>query len=130
IRRTSATVHGVSFLMVAAIFIVSWPQTLPPLWREYSLHYNEGNADYYHEIAQNVRTPALVFVPANPWPNPGPYLYVAYTLPPTDESPIIFARDMGEHNVKLAAYYQCRFIYLRDERDRLLLLSSPSADCP
>lgn len=129
LRMDTPTVYGSYALLVLALFAVSWPGTLPPRWRQYSYHYSEGNYDYYLEITRSVRTPALVFVPEAPWPNPGAYLFVAFTLPPADDAPIIFARDKKEHNKALIDYYPCRHAYVRDGNDRLWQVRAPDAEC-
>lgn len=122
------TVHGVGAVLLFALFALA-PQTgLAYRLRIYSQHYWEGNYDYYASIAEAVRQPALVFIPADggwPWP----YLHVAFTLPPAEDAPVIFANGKGKDDAKLIAHYPCRFAYAVRDNTSLLLMHEPAPEC-
>lgn len=123
LHNLKQAIYGLSACGICLLYMLSFP-ALSDRYKIYSQHFYEGNYDYYHSIVQNVHTPALVFGPDSKLY----YLWVAFTLPPTDDTPVIFARDKKQENAKLIAYYPCRHVYIRQEHN-LLLLREPLKNC-
>lgn len=126
-------IRGAALATVAGLVAYAFSDAIPWRYQQYGNHYWEGNYDYYEDILQNTQKPALVFIYTKPGSKPywmgQHYFRVAFTLPPTPDSPVIFARDLGKRNTELMDYYPCRYAYMRDQ-NTLKLIRTPQGQCP
>lgn len=120
LRRRREAIYGVCICLLLALYVLS---NVPFRYALYSRDYPEVSYGYYLSIVQNVREPALVFAPGN-----RSFLSLAFTLPPKETTPVIFAADLGEKNAQLIAYYPCRYAYIRQD-EGLLQIHAPAANC-
>jgi len=96
---------GIMILMSFYAFSFQYNLTIPVIRDVYVLNSREGNPEFYKSIVQQIKPPALVFMP---W-----YLYkfVSFTNPPTDSSPVVFAIDHDDYNQELMKQYPERNVY-------------------
>ena len=98
-------VRGISGFAIALLFVASFP-TFMNLYLLYARNYGGTNPLYYTMFLQKTQQPALVFVKSY-----DDYKQLFFSLPPRDDSPVIFAHDMGIENKKLIAMYPNRTVY-------------------
>jgi len=112
----SSVAQGAVALTVLALFVTGWPFHIPRLLNTYS-HYFDNDPAFYKSLMQQAVDPALVFIERTEGnDHEKKFRRVAFTQPPRDEAPVIFAIDLGaEKNKKLIAYYSWRLPYR--ERD-------------
>lgn len=123
----SPVMRGMTAVIVAALFAGGWVYRLPNELDRYSHHFFFNNTPFYRSLLRQSEKPALIFI--GPFPNKDPvndlrYMWVAATNPPSDDAPVIFARDLDEWNGFLIDYYPGRHYYL--ERDGTLYPIDPA----
>lgn len=119
-RHAENLIYGMCGVILFVLFAAS---NIPFRYALYSRDYPEASYGYYQSIVQNVRPPALVFAPGD-----RSFLSLAFTFPPQNDAPVIFAIDRGKENARLIAYYPCRNAYVRKE-DGIVLVHMPPASC-
>lgn len=92
--------------IVLLCFIMAIPSKLVGLYNSYANNFWEGNWSYYYMVSHSVEKPALVFV--SPYTA---YRLLYFTQPPDNNSPIIFAQDLGYKYSDLIEYYPGRAVY-------------------
>ncbi len=106
-------------ITVMATFATGWADKIPPVLRMYQ-NYVQNKPKFVRMIMEEAKKPALVFIErqrpktaARQRPGPNKYLWVAFLNPPTPNSPIIVARDLGDRrNRELMKYYPNHTPYL------------------
>lgn len=123
LRAEPAVVRGGLIALLLLFTAISVPMRQIDTYRLYANHYYEGNYDYYQNIVNTVRKPALVFMrarkledapPGEEWYYPE-HRYVAFTLPVDNNAPVLFARDLRERNPELLKLYPDRHAYIADD---------------
>lgn len=88
------------------VFYLSAVPTVYMFYTLYSHNFFEGNESYYRYVMEAVEKPALVFLPYEQ------FRWVYFTMPPHDDSPVIFVHDRGERDILLMMYYPKRHVYI------------------
>ncbi len=121
-------VQGAVAIAMVVMVTTSWSVRLPEWLATYHGRYMHGYARDDARIRAQAVPPALVFVEDSPRRLlVDPYASVAYSNPPMADAPVIFARDLGEKNHTLVAFYPCRNVY--GWRDAVLTLQSSATCC-
>ena len=106
--------YGAGLVILASFYVVAFQYNLKlaTIKDFYWFHNREGNPTFYKTIVRNVHdTPALVFIPGDV------YKFVSFTNPPRQNTPIVFAIDMGDDNKQLMAMAGNRHIYVVYHKD-------------
>lgn len=110
-----AVVRMTVYAYVIILTACSYP-TVASMYREL-MEKNWPDRSYpevYYMLDEKVKKPGLVFIRDN-------YYMGSLFNPPTDDAPIIAARDHGDQNTKLMQLYPRRFVYSTDGRDLKLI---------
>lgn len=117
-------VHAMTALAVILLSTTALLWRLPDNFRKYSNQYIDNHPRFYQAMLRQSAKPALIFVgrPEKGDPKDLPvvkYRWVAFTNPPDDDAPVIFAIDLGDRkNQRLVDYYPGRHAYV-ERRGRL-----------
>jgi 4-amino-4-deoxy-L-arabinose transferase-like glycosyltransferase len=101
--------NGAVFCLVGILTLYAMANRTTELYKEYRNNYWQGNWAYNRMLIHSVDKPALIFI--NPYEA---YRYVYFNMPPRDDAPIIYAKDLGEKNRLLMDYYPHRHVYRAD----------------
>lgn len=110
-RITQATIA----VALAVTFGSYWVSRLPDLSRQYRINFFDNHPEFYRSLVRQAKTPALIFIARRKREEDdnGRYRWVAHENPPRDDSPIIFALDLGpERDPDLMQMYPGRHAYL------------------
>lgn len=113
--------RGMTAMLIALLMCASLVERFPAVIDHYSNNYMDSHPGFGHMLGLYVKKPALIFIGR---PKDGgvaakndrsvvKHRWVAYTNPPDDLAPVIFAFDRGdEKNKRLMEYYPDRHAYL------------------
>jgi hypothetical protein len=110
LRCSPSVAHGAMATVITMFFIMAFPTHTIGLFRMYNNNYLEGNETFVNRLMTTVEKPALVFFTEYP-----EFRWLYFTMPPTDNNPVIVAQNLGQHNKKLMDYYPNRTIYMVDK---------------
>lgn len=108
-----ATLRGIIIVMMLAVFASGIIYRVPNNIRIYS-RYMDSHVPFYYDMLRQSQHPALIFLGRGNKNDPvTKFRWMAWTNPPDEAAPVIFAYDRGdEKNRKLMNYYSNRHAYV------------------
>ncbi len=130
------TTQGLITLVVIMVFATGLINHIPKRIREFS-HFFDSHPQFLMSMYYQSEHPALIFVgrqdidPKNPPRDPAAkFRWTAWTNPPMDDAPVIYAYDRGDlRNKALIEYYPNRHAYV-EYKDKLIPVDTTKTPAP